>query len=105
GVRRREVDRRYVLGNEAVSFGGIEHAVVNEAGERLLIEMLELAPPAAAEVAARRRGVVGSGLERAVSVEQVPRRGERRVAARRGDAIAFCGDADNLLIRTHRHAA
>ena len=93
------------LRDEALPFGGVEHAVADELAKRLLVEVLQLTTAALAEMAARRCGAVRARLQRAVREQQVPGRGERRVAARRGDAIALGGDANNLFGGGHNAAA
>ena len=61
---------------QALPFGGVEHPVADEIGERLLVEVLQLAAAATlslskGEVAARRIGAVGARLQRAVGQQQV----------------------------------
>ncbi len=104
-IRRREVDRRDQFGLEFLPVRGVDHPVAHEPGQRLLVEVLQLAPAAAAEVAARRDGAVRPRLQRAVGHEQVAGRGERDMAARRGDAVALGGDAENLFWVSHSAAA
>ena len=99
------MNRRHALGVEALAFGGMEHAVAHERGQGFLVEVLELAPAAAAEVTARRLGVMRPRLDDAVVPEQVAGGGKRGMAARRGDAIAFGGDADDLFSGGHSAAA
>jgi hypothetical protein len=77
-----------------VRFGGVGHAIAHEAGQRLIFEVLQLAPAAGTEMAAPRRGVVRARLQCAADVDHVARRCQRNMAARRGDAIASRGDAD-----------
>ena len=101
----RKVHGRDTFRHQPLPLGRVEHPVAHEAGKRLLVEMLDLAPAAASEVAARRLGVVRSGLHGAVRMQSVARRGEGRVAARRGDAIAFRGDADDFFGFAHSAAA
>ena len=91
--------------HQSLPVGRVEHPVANEAGERLLVEMLQLAPAAAAEMAARRLGMVRSRLHRAVGGDHVAGRGKRYVAARRGDAVALGGDAHDLLGSRHNAVA
>jgi hypothetical protein len=85
--------------------GGMNHAVAHETGERLVVEMLQLASAAHAEVTARRRGVVRARQQCAVLRHDVARRGQGDMAARRGDAVAFRGDADNRFRFAHKAAA
>jgi hypothetical protein len=112
----RSVARRRVLrgersaggdafGRQALPFGGVEHAVAHETGQRRLVEVLQLAAAALAEMAARRSGVVRARLQRAVGQQQVAGARQRRVAARRGDAIALGGDADDFFGGGHSAAA
>jgi hypothetical protein len=79
---------------EPVRLGGVDHAIAHEAGQRLIFEVLQLAPAAGTEMAAPRRGVVRARLQCAADVDHVARRCQRNMAARRGDAIASRGDAD-----------
>ena len=67
--------------------------------------MLELATAAFAEMAAGRRGMVRTVLERAIGKQQVARRGKRHMLAARGDSVALGGDADDLFGSAHRQAA
>jgi len=59
--------------------------------------MLQLASAAFPEVAARRRGMVGGKLKRAVSVEQVSGRCAGNMDAVRRHSVALGGDADDGL--------
>lgn len=57
--------------------------------------MLELARPAFAEMAARRRGVVRTVFKRAIRLQHVARRSTGNVLAARSNAVAFGSDADD----------
>ena len=94
-----------MLCHEPLPFRGVEHAVAHEPGQRLLVEVLQLAPAARAEMAARRNSVVRPRLQRAVGQDRVAGRGQRHVAARRGDAVTPGGDADDLFGFAHSAAA
>ena len=104
-ARRRQVNWRHGCGREPLPFRGEHYTVADEVAQRVLVQMLQLAPAAAREVAARRLGVVRPRRNRAVGGDEVSRRGQRDMAARRGDAVAFGGDADDLFERTHNAAA
>jgi hypothetical protein len=80
-TRRREVCRRHARGRQPLPFGRVEHPIADESRQRLLVEMLKLAPPATAEMAARRLDAVRPGLQSAVGEHHVARRGERHMAA------------------------
>ena len=73
----------------------IGHPRFDKLGQRLLVQLLQLAAAALAEVAADRRDVVRPGLDRAIGQQHVPRRDAPGEAARRGDAVALGGDADD----------
>jgi hypothetical protein len=96
---------RNALGRKPLPFGGVDHAIVDEAGQRLLVELLKLASAALAKMAARRNGMMRPRQQGPVRPDGVSRRGERHVAARRGDAIAPGGDADYLFGFVHSAAA
>jgi hypothetical protein len=66
--------------------------------------MLQLASAARAVVAARRNGVVRARQDGAIGRDYVLWRRKRHVAARRGDAIALGGDADDLFSLVHSAA-
>jgi hypothetical protein len=105
GARRREMDRRHGFGLQTLARGGIEHPIVYEAGQRLFIQMLELASSATAEMAARRLGSMRAGLHGAIRQHEVTRRGQRDMAARGSDAIALRGDANDRFGLAHKAAA
>jgi hypothetical protein len=86
-------------------FGGVHHTVADESRQRFLVEMLQLAPAAGAEMAARRNGVVRSRQQCAVGANHVSRRRKWHMAPRRGDAVALGGDADDLFRFAHSAAA
>jgi hypothetical protein len=67
--------------------------------------MLELAPSATAEMAARRLGSMRAGLHGAIRQHEVTRRGQRDMAARGSDAIALRGDANDRFRLAHKAAA
>ena len=93
------------FGRQALALGGVEHPIAHEACQRVLVEVLQLAPAASAEMAARRNGVMRARLQRTVGEKRVAGRGVRRVAARRGDSVTPGGDADDLFGLAHRAAA
>jgi hypothetical protein len=71
----------------------------------MLVEMLQLAATASAEVAAGRDGMVRPRQHRAVGSDRVSRSGKRHVPPRRGNAVALGGDADDLFRLAHSAAA
>jgi len=83
---------------------GIGHARLDKGGKAFLIQLLQLAAAAAAEVAAGRLYTVGAWFDPAVLVQQVAGRGAPGEAARFGSAIALGGDADNFFRLAHRQA-
>ena len=85
------------LRHQSLPLGGVDHTVADEVRQRLLVEVLQLAPAASTEVAARRRGVVRARQHCAIGAGNVARRRKRHMAPRRGDAIALGGNADNLF--------
>ena len=60
GVWRGKMRFANDLRGETLPLGGVDHAVADEARQRRLVEMLELAAAAFAEMAARRLGMVGA---------------------------------------------
>ena len=67
--------------------------------------MLQLAAAACAKMAARRLGVVRPVLQRAIGAQQVAGRGPADKPPAGGDAIAFGGDAQDIIGLGHRQAA
>jgi hypothetical protein len=67
--------------------------------------MLQLTSAASPEMTARRLRMVRPKLDRTIGQKQIPGGRERRVAARRGDAIALGGDAHDFLAVAHSAAA
>ena len=80
---------------------GVGHPVGNERGEARLVEVLELATAACAEMAAGRLGMVWSRLDRSIGADTVSRRGARHMAAARGYAVTLCGNADDQFRFIH----
>jgi hypothetical protein len=102
---RREVDGRDVFRPQPLPLGRVDHAVAHELAERRLAQMLQPAPAAARKVAARRLGAVRARGDRAVGRHEVARRGQRHMAARRGDAVAPGRYPHDWLALAHRAAA
>jgi hypothetical protein len=67
--------------------------------------MLQLAAPAAAEMATRRIGMVRARLHGPIGQDCVARCPQHDVAARRGYAVTFGGNADNRFCFSHSAAA
>ena len=83
----------------------VHHPVADELRQRRLVEVLQLAPAASPEVAARRLGTVRAGFERPVRPHDIARRRQRHMPPRCRDAIAFRGDADDFLALAHNAVA
>lgn len=99
------MDRRHALRIQPLPRRRIEHTIAHESGERFLIEMLQLAAPAAAEVAARWIGAMRTRLHGPVRQNRVPWRRQRNVAAGCGYAVTLGGDADDRFCFGHSAAA
>jgi hypothetical protein len=104
-ARWRNVDRFDALGLDPLLLSRMDHAVADEIGQRLFVEVLKLAPAASPEMAARWRGMVGARQNIAVGVKRVAGRRERHMSPRRGDAITLGGDADDRFRFVHKAAA
>jgi hypothetical protein len=91
-----------VLGLDALPVRRMNHAIANEAFQRGVIQMLELAPAAAAEVTARRCGTVGARLHAAIRQHDIAGRGESDVSAALRHAVTFRGDAKDGFRSRHR---
>jgi hypothetical protein len=99
-VGRKQIGRAYPLGGE-----GADDAVRDERRISHVVDMLELATAAAAEMTAWRHGAVRSRLDTPIRPQQIARRGERSVPAIGGDAVAARRDADDRSGFHHRQAA
>lgn len=97
--------RGKALGHEPLPFGSQHDPVAHEGSEGFLVEMLQLAAAAARKMATRRIGAVRPRRDRAVGPQPVAGRGERDVAARRGDAVAFRRHSQDIFAFAHRQAA
>ncbi|APE28882.1 hypothetical protein BMF35_a2053 [Aurantiacibacter gangjinensis] len=80
-------------------------ATPHEVRQRGVIDMLQLAGTAFAEVAARWLLIVRSALECAVREQHIARRSAFHVLAVSRNAIALCGEADDFSGFAHRKRA
>ena len=96
--------RAYLSGDQSLPLGGVDHAIADEARKRLLVEMLQLAPAARPEMAARRNGVVRPRQHCAIGADGVARRREWHMTPRRCDTVALGGDAEDLFGFAHKAA-
>ncbi|GAA4039183.1 hypothetical protein GCM10022213_06430 [Parerythrobacter jejuensis] len=101
----REVGRSDLGGNDALSFGGIGHALGNELRQRDIISMLQLAATAIRKMLARRGLMARPELKRTVCRQHVTWNCASHMLPICGNAIATCGDAENLLGLVHKYAA
>jgi len=94
---RGQVRRRDPFRLDALPRGRIRHPVCDEARQRLLVEMLELAGTAFSEMPARWRGMMRTGFQGTVSQYHVAGCCSGNVPAACRNTIAFGGDADDLF--------
>ena len=105
-ARRGEVHWRDPRCRQADELCAMDHPVGDEPGQAFLVGLLQLAPAAGAEMAARRRDMMRAGLHAAVGRDEVPRHRAGHVPARRGDPVSLGGNTDNLFGgNAHRQAA
>jgi hypothetical protein len=84
-------------GFDTLSARGEHYPFAREGRQRLLVEMLELAPPATAEVTARRCGMMRAMLHGAIGEHDVTGRRQREVPTARGDPVTLGSDSHNFL--------
>ena len=86
------------FGAKLVRAGSIANPRRDEIRQRLLIQLLQLAPAALAEMSAGRLNMVWPPFEAAVRAQQVPRRRAPGEVARCGNAVTLGGDADDWFV-------
>jgi hypothetical protein len=99
------VGRRDSFRLQPLTRGGIEHSISHKAGQRIFIQVLELAAPTAAEMPTRRRGAMRAWLHGTIRQQEVTRRGQCDMSARGRDAIALRGDANDRFGLAHSAVA
>ncbi len=91
--------------NQPLPARGIDHPVGDELGQRRIVRVLQLAPAAMREMAARRGLMMRAGGDPAALVHPVARHCACDMAAGGGDAVTLGGEADNGFGRGHEAAA
>ena len=104
-MRRRQVRRCDQRGLKSLPARRIGNPLGDEGGKRFLVELLQLAAAACAEMAAGWRCMMRPMLKRAVGQQRVARRGPDDKPSARGYAIAFGGNPQYLLRVIHRQVA
>jgi hypothetical protein len=96
-VRRRQSRSRYVGGGQALGGQRRFDPVDEIGGIGLVADMLELAPAALREMAARRDPPVRAGLDIAGRTDQVARRRQRMEASALADSLATRGETHDAV--------
>ena len=97
--------RRHTRRHETLPFGRMDYAVVDEVAQGLLIEVLQLATAAAAEVAAGRARMMRPRQHSAVCEPLVPWRCTGNMASGDRHAVPLCRYSDDLFGLAHKQPA
>jgi hypothetical protein len=102
---RRQVRPGDLGRNQALPGRGMDHSVLDEACQRSLVEMLDLAAAASGEMTTGRRRMVRPRLDRAVEYHEIAGGGERHMPAAGGHPFAACGHTGDQFGSVERASA
>ena len=101
-MRGRKMRRSDIARGQTLPQRGMDRPIRNEPSKSSFVKMLKIASSATPKMAAGRRGVMRARLDRSIAADTVTRRRERHVAATGGNAVTFCGNADNFFQFVHK---